>query len=64
MPAIVNVILIPPVLALVLTAVALWILMRLQIGRYMLDHPNQRSLHDETKGHPGFDGDAGIRHAA
>ena len=47
MPAIVNVILIPPVLALVLTAVALWILMRLQIGRYMLDHPNQRSLHAE-----------------
>ena len=47
MPAIVNVILIPPVLALVLTAVAIWILMRLQIGRYMLDHPNQRSLHAE-----------------
>ena len=46
-PAIVNVTLIPPVLALVLTAAAIRILLRLKIGGYMLDHPNQRSLHAE-----------------
>lgn len=46
-PPIVNVTLIPPALALVSTAAAIWVLMRARIGSRLLDHPNPRSLHSE-----------------
>ncbi len=46
-PALVNVTLVPPALALVLTAATIWLLLRARIGVHLLDHPNARSLHAE-----------------
>lgn len=44
-PAIVNAVIVPPLLALMVTAAVIAVLMRSRLAVLVLDHPNQRSLH-------------------
>jgi UDP-N-acetylmuramyl pentapeptide phosphotransferase/UDP-N-acetylglucosamine-1-phosphate transferase len=44
-PALLNVIVVPPLLALMVTAAVIAVLMRSRVAVLVLDHPNQRSLH-------------------
>ena len=44
-PAIVNAVIVPPLLALMVTTAVIAVLMRSRVVALVLDHPNQRSLH-------------------
>ncbi len=44
-PAIVNAVIVPPVLALAASSVVIAVLIRTRAASFALDHPNQRSLH-------------------